>query len=132
MGFAQTEIFVHFEVEFNEEATVLLKGREIVNGQAHALSDGADGFKGMLTLGGAGFCVYDHIGGHDVGDAFFDSVSEEMNLLEAGGARNGNGGIDEMAIAGAADAHALDIQHAIHLSNRVGDLPLQARGGGIE
>ncbi len=132
MGFAQAEIFIHLEVEFDEEAAVLLKCREIVNGQAHALGNRADGFKGMFALRGAGLGVDDDIGGYDFGDALFDGVSEEMDLFEAGGTRNGNGCVHEMAIAGAADAHALDIQHAFHLANGVDDLALQTCGGGIK
>ena len=55
-----------------------------------------------------------------------------MNLLQAGGAGNGNRGVHEMAIAGAADAYPLDIQHSIHLPNRADDLALQTRRGGIQ
>ena len=45
MRVAQAEIFVDFEMQLDEELTLLLKRAQIVNREAHALGDGADGFE---------------------------------------------------------------------------------------
>jgi len=132
MGFAEAEVFVHFEMEFHEKIAVLLRSCEVMNGEAHSLGNGADGFKEMFVMGRAGFSVNDDVGGNDFADTFFDGVGEDMNLFEAGGARDGNGGVDEMAIAGAAGADAIDGEDARHMADRVNEFTLQAGGGGIE
>ena len=45
VGFAKAEIFVDFQVEFDEEVIVLQRSGDIVNGEAEAERDGADGFE---------------------------------------------------------------------------------------
>ena len=51
---AKTEVFVDLEVEFHEKLILLLEGAHVVNGQAHALGDGTDGFKQGARLAGRG------------------------------------------------------------------------------
>jgi hypothetical protein len=55
-----------------------------------------------------------------------------VHLLEAGGARDAYGGVDEMAIAGTANADAIHVQDAIHARYSAGNLLLQTFGRGIE
>ena len=55
-----------------------------------------------------------------------------MDLFEAGSARDADGGIDEMAVTGAADAYAVHIQDAVHPSYCPGNFLLQAFGSHIE
>ena len=50
--FAEREIFVDFEVQFDEKVAVLLGGRNVVDRMAHALGDGTNGFE-QVFVGGA-------------------------------------------------------------------------------
>jgi len=109
MSFAEAEVLVHFEVEFDKEVAILLGCGDVVNGEAEAEGDGADGFEKMFVARRARFGVDDDIGGKDLGDALFDFVGEHVDLFEIGGAGDADGGVDEIAIAGAAEAHAFDI-----------------------
>jgi len=132
MGFAKAEIFIDFEVKFDEQVAVLLRSGDIVNGQAEAEGDGADGFEEMLVARGARFGVNDDVGGNDLRDAFFDFVGEGVDLFEIGGAGDADGGIDEIAVAGAAEANAFHMENPFHVSDLGHELILQASGSGIE
>ncbi len=87
---------------------------QIVDREAHALSDGADGFEEMLAFGSARLGMDHHIGRHNFADAFLDRVGEFVDLLEARGARNAHRSIDEVAIPCPAHADANNIEHAVH------------------
>ena len=82
-----------------------------MNREAEAESDGADGFEEMLIARGAGFGVDDNVRGNDLRDALFDFVGEGVDLLEICGAGYADGGVDEIAVAGAAEAHAFNMQN---------------------
>src|ERR1700676_3605567 len=112
--------------------SVLLRGGDIVNSQAEAESDGADGFEQGLIARGARFCVNDDIRGNDLRDALFDFVGEGVDLLEIGGAGDADGGVDEIAVAGAAQAHAFHAQNALDISDLGNELILQTRGRGVK
>jgi len=132
MRFPQARVFIHFEVQFDEQLSGVLQRRDVVNGQAHALRDRANGFKQMLTLGSAGLGVHHDVRRDDFADALFDGVAQGVHLLETGGARHADRGIDEMAVAGAAHAHAVDVQDSVHARHGHGDFLLQTLGGNIE
>jgi hypothetical protein len=132
MCFAEREIFVDFEVKFDEEMAVLLGGGDIVDGKAEAEGDSAYGFEEMLVARGAGFRVDEHVGGNNLRDALFDAVGEFVNLLEIGGAGDADGGIHEIAIAGAAKADAIRVEDAIEAADGSHDFFLKAGGGGVE
>ena len=132
VGFAQAEVFIHFEVEFDKEVAVLLRGGDVVHSQAEAESDSADGFEQALIARGPGFGVDNDVRGHDLGDAFFDFVGQSVNLFEVGSAGDADGRVDEIAVAGAAKAHSFHAQHTFHVSDFSGDLLLQAGRGGVE
>jgi hypothetical protein len=132
MGFAEAEIFVNLEMQLDEEVAILLGSGEIVDGEAEALGDGANGLEEVLVARGARFGVNDDVGGNDLGDALFDGVGEGVNLLEAGGAGHGDGGVNEMAIAGAADADAFDFEDAVHAAHSGGDFALETLGSDVE
>ena len=84
MRLAQTEVFVHLEVQLDEEAPILLLRREIVDGKPFALGQRANRFEKVLAFGCAGFHVHHDVGGDDGADALFNGVAERMDLLEAG------------------------------------------------
>jgi hypothetical protein len=132
MRVAQAEVFVHFEVELDEELAAVLQGGDVVNGQAHTLGYRADGFEEVFALRSAGLGVNHDVGWNDFADALFDGIAEGVNLLEAGSARNANGGIDEVAIASATDANAVNVQDAIHAAHGHGDFLLQSFWGDIQ
>src|SRR5579872_5503786 len=101
-------------MQLDEEHALLLNRAQIVDCETHALGDGADRFEEMLALGSTRLGVDDDIGGHNFPNAFLDLVGQFVNLLEAGGAGDTDSGSDEMAISGAADADANNVEHAIH------------------
>ena len=70
--------------------------------------------------------MHHHVCGNDLANAFFDGVAQGMHLLKASRPRHTHGGVDKVAIAGAAHAHTIDIQHPIHARNGLGDFLLQA------
>lgn len=130
--FAEREIFVDFEVQLDEKVAVLLSGRNVVDRMAHALGYGTNGFEQVFVGGSAGFGVNDDVGGDDFADPLFNSVCERVDLFQVRGARDRDGGVDEMAITGAADADTIDTEHTVHGANGIGDLVLQAFGDGVE
>src|SRR6266481_4496699 len=67
-----------------------------------------------------------HIRGNDFADALFDGVAQSVDLLKACRSRDADGSVNEVTVAGAADAHAVDVQDAIHASHGPGNLLLQA------
>src|SRR5580692_499884 len=119
-------------MQLDEELSFLLHGGQVMDGHAHALSSGANGFEEMLALRRARLGMDHHVGGNDFADPFFDGVAESVNLFEAGGARDADGGIDEVAIAGAAHAHAVHVENAIHAGDSAGDLLLQPLRGDVQ
>src|SRR6267143_7010603 len=66
-----------------------------------------------------------HIRRNDFADALFDGVAQSVDLLKACRPRDADGSVHEMTVAGAAHAHAVDVQHAIHASYGPGNLLLQ-------
>src|SRR5580692_747911 len=117
MRVSQAQVFVHLQVKLDKELTALLECCDVVNSQTHALRDGTNGFKQVLALWSAGFGVHHDVGRHDFADAFLYGIAEDMYLFEAGGTRHADRGIDEMAVASAPDAHAINGQDAIHSSD---------------
>jgi len=132
VGFAKTQVFVHFEVKFDEEVAILLRGGDVVHGEAEAESDSADGFEQCLIARGARFGVDNDVGGNDLGDALFDFVGEGVDLFEIGGAGNADGGVNKVAVAGAAEADAFHVENSFNISDLGNELILQPRGSGVE
>src|SRR5580692_13117347 len=86
----------------------------------------------MLALWRARFRVYHDIRRDNLAYALFDSVAERMHLFEAGSPRDADRGIHEMAVAGAANAHAVDVQDSVHSSHRHRYFLLQTLGSHIQ
>src|SRR5271170_2491518 len=89
----------------------LVRGK-FVDGEAAALRDGANGFEEIFVGLGARLHVHHHIRGNNLSDPFFHGVAGGVGLFEARGPRNADGHIHEIALAGAAHAHAFGLQHA--------------------
>src|ERR1700735_595018 len=70
MSFAQTRTFFYFQMQLDEEVPVVLVRRYFVDGEAAALSDGANRFKGMLILLGARLDVHHHGRRNNLSDTF--------------------------------------------------------------
>ena len=132
MGFTEREIFVHFEMKFDEEIALLLVSGDVVNGMTHALGDGANGFEKVLVVRSARLGVNDDIGGNNLANALLDGVGERVDAFEIGGTRDGNGGVDEMAIARAADTDTFNAENAFHVADGIRDFVLQAFGSSVE
>ena len=45
MGVTEAELFIHLQVEFDEKLSGLLHGSQVMDGEAQALSSGANGFE---------------------------------------------------------------------------------------
>ena len=128
MRVAQAQVLVHFQVKLDEQLSIVLQCGHVVNGQAHALRDRANSFKEMLALRSARFGVHHHVRRDNLADALLDGVAQGMHLFEAGGSRHADRGVDEMTVAGAAHAHAVDVQDAVHARHGHGNFLLQALG----
>jgi hypothetical protein len=119
-------------MEFDEEVAVLLRGGDVVDSKTEAESDSADGFEQRLIARCARFGVDDDVGGNDLGDALLDFVGEGVNLFEIGGARNADGSVNEVAVAGATEADAFHVENSFNISDLGNELILQPRGSGVE
>src|SRR5271156_816783 len=108
-------------MQFDEEMPVVVIRRYFVNGEAAALGDGANGFKGMLVLPGARLDVHVPVRGAYLADAFLPRIAGGVGLLETRRARNANGDVHEITLAGTADAHAFGAQHAFGFIHGSGD-----------
>jgi hypothetical protein len=76
--------------------------------------------------------VHNYVRGHNFSDAAFDGIGQDVNLLEAGCARDAHGGIDEMAIARTAHPYAFYVQNTINAADCVGDFVVQSFGCGVQ
>ncbi len=112
---AQAGCFVDLEMQFDEKSAFEHVRRELVDGQALALRNGTDGFEEVFAATGARLHVYDDVGRHNLGDAFFNRFAGGMSLFETHGARNVDGDIDEITLAGATDADTIGADDVIHL-----------------
>src|SRR5487761_669984 len=108
MGFAKAGMLVDFEMTLDEQATADLVRGKFVDGEAAALGRGANGFEEIFAGTRARLHVDDHVGGNDFADAALDAVACGVGFLEAGGARDADIHVDEIALAGAAQANAVD------------------------
>ncbi len=132
MGFAEAEIFVDFEMEFDKEVAILLGSGDIVNGKTQAQSDGANGFEEVLISRSTWLGVNKDIRGDDLRDALFDTVGEFVNLLEIGGAGDADGCVDKVAVTGAPEADAVGAEHPFDPLDGRNYLILEARWSGVE
>ena len=133
MRFAQAGAFVHFKMQFDEQAALKLMRGKFVDGEASALRDGANCFEQVFIAARARLDVNHYVRiRHDFLDVLLDGVARDVRLLEAGGARDADGDVDEIALAGAAHANALAAQDAFRVCNCCGDLLLQAAGSHVE
>lgn len=132
VSFTKGEILVDLKMEFDKEIVVLLIGGDVVNGMAHALGNGANGFEEIFVVGGARLGVDDDVGGDNFAHPPLDGVGKHVYALEIRGTRHRDGGVDEVTIARPADTDALDTQDAFHTSDGVADFVLQAFGSGVE
>ncbi len=102
-----------------------------MNGESAALRDGANGFEKRLIAARAGLDVDHHVRGNDFRDAALDGVARRMSLFEARRARHADGDVHEVALAGAAHAHALGFEHALGGAHGAGDPLAEAARGHV-
>src|SRR5690348_18013906 len=72
---AQARMFVHFQMELDEELALHLMRRKFVDRKPAALRRGADGFKEIVAGAGARLHVDDDVGGNNFFDAPLDAVA---------------------------------------------------------
>ena len=126
------DAFVHFQVQLDEEPMIELVRGKFVDGEAAPLRDGANGFEEIFVGLGARLDVHHHVRGNNLRDAFFHGVAGGVGLLQAGGARDADGDVHEIALAGAAHAHAFGLQHAFGFVHGGFDAFAQAVGSDVE
>src|SRR5450755_3628802 len=119
-------------MQLHKELVLLLQGAQIVNGQTLALRHRSDRLKQVLPLWRPRFGMHHYVRGNDFSDTLLDGVSERVNLLKTGGACDTDGRVNEMAVPGPANTHAIDIQHSIHTCHGPRDFLLQAFGRHIQ
>ena len=76
-----------------------------MDGEAATLGDSANGFEQVFVAARARLHVDDYVRRNNLRDAFFHGVAGGVGLLQAGGARDADGDVHEIALAGAADPH---------------------------
>ena len=103
-----------------------------MDGEAAALRRGANRFEEIFSGTRARFHVDDHVGGNDFADAALDAVTGGVRFLEAGGARDADIDVDEIALAGAAQANAIHPQDAFDTLCGGENPALQSRGRNVE
>ena len=106
---------------------------DVVHVQVVARGDGADAVEEAFLAAGARHGVHDHIrvgqqlanpGGHFVGNL--------LGLLKGHVARHRDGDVGEVTAAGAANAHAVDFQHAVDPVHLFDDAIADARRSGVQ
>src|SRR5712671_3487758 len=70
--------------------------------------------------------------GKDTLDCGGHRPGELSRALEGYGAGQANGEIGKVPVAGAANAHTVDLEHAIHPRDDLGDLRANSGGGSVE
>src|SRR6185437_309480 len=97
-----------------------------------SLRNGTNRIEKILPGTGARFHMDDHIRRNDLCDAALDAVTGGVGFFEAGGARHVDIHVNEVMLAGAAQADAIYAEHTLDLFRRVDNLFLQARRSDIE
>lgn len=118
---AKAGMFVNLKMKFDEQAAVNLMRGQFVNGKPPALRDGANGIEKIFAGTGARLHVDDHVGRNDFRDAALNAVAGGMGLFERRGARHVNVDINEVTLTGAAQADAVDAEHAFNSFGSGGD-----------
>ena len=133
MGALQGHAFVEFDVLFDVEATREILHADVVDVEVVAGGDGANAVENIFRALGARQRLHGDVGiGKDVANRGGHGFDQLLGALEGDGAGETNGKIGEVAVAGAADAHATDFEHAIDARDGVGDLGADAGGSGVE
>jgi len=125
MCLAQAQFFVHFQMQLDKKLAGLLHRGQIMNGEAQALRRGANRFKKMFSLWRSRLRVHITSEGTISPTRFFDGVAQGMHLLEACRSSPRSQLHPQSGDARAPNAHAIDIQHAIHARYGLGDFLLQ-------
>ena len=123
---AQGKPVFHFEVQLDKEASFEFLRSEAVDRKPAALRGGADGVEKMFVGAGARLHVNHHVRGKNLAHAALDGVADLVHALETCRARDADGDIHEMFVAGAAEPHAFGAEDALHLRDGVCDFFLQA------
>src|ERR1700759_2200724 len=120
-------------MQFDEEASLELMRRELVDGEAAALSNRTNLFKEIFIAAGAWLDVNDHVGiGHDLPDALLNGVAGDVSLLETRSAGDADRYVDEIALAGAANADAFAAENSFGAGDGGRNSLLQTDGRDIE
>ena len=127
------EALVHFEVLFDVERAFQILHADIVDVEIVAGGDGTNAVKQILAASGTRDGA-DHDVGigknavHTIGDGF----GNLFGALERNVASHAHEDIREIAIAGAADARAIDIHNAIDGGDGIKNLATDAAGRSVE
>lgn len=92
-----------------------------MNGESAALRDSANRIEKIFAGTRARFHVDNHIGRNNFRNAAFDAVAGGVGLFEAGSARDADGDVNEVALAGAAQTDATDAEDAFDFFRRISD-----------
>ena len=106
---------------------------DVVHVQVMARGYRANAVENIFGALGAGQWLHGHVGvGQDAVDGGGYGGHQLLGTLEGYGAGEAYGEIGEVAVAGAADAHAIDFKDAFHVEDCIGDLGANAGGSGVE
>ena len=98
-----------------------------------ARGDGTNAVEDIFGSLRAGQWLHGYVGvGKDAVDGVGDGGHQLFGALEGYGAGQAYGEVDEVAVAGAANPHAIDFEDALHVQDCVGDLGANAGGSGVE
>ncbi len=133
VGFFQAQAFVEFEMLFDVEMALEILHADVVQVEIVTGGDGADAIENIFRTQGAGHGVHDDVG---IGQHFVDGAGygfrHLLRALERDVAGHADGEVGEVAVAGAANAHAVYLEQAVHGRNRSNNLAAHSGGSGIE
>ena len=133
MSFLQAQVLVQFKVLLNVEMAMQVLHTDIMYVEILARRHGTNLVKNIFRVHCPWDRVHDYVGiRENIVNGHGDCVGDLLGALESHVARQSDGKIGKVAIAGAANPHPIHFEQSIHFRNRGNNPVAHAGRSGVE
>src|ERR1700691_3204883 len=133
MGVLERHAFIKFDVLLDVKPPREILHADVVDVEVVACGHGANTIKDIFRALGTRQGLHRNIGiWKNVVDRCSCGGHQLVGALKSDGARQPDGQIGEIPVAGAADAYTADLEYTINAGDGIGDLSPDPGGGGVE
>jgi len=133
VGGLQGKVLIEFDMLLDVEMAVEILHADVVDVEVVASSDGPNAVEDVFRTLGARERLNGDIGvGEDAMNCLGYGFDQLLRALKCNSAGKADREIGEIAVAGAADAHPPDFEHAIHARDGVDNLSADSSGSGVK